>query len=72
MIFYAHTAEDDAGKRLPESCGKWQLLSDHLSNVAERASRFAIPLGLWASGWKPDLRGCCTIWASMPNDFRAG
>ena len=46
MIFYAHTAEDDAGKRLPESCGKWQLLSDHLSNVAERASRFAIPLGL--------------------------
>ncbi len=36
MAFYAHTAEDDAGNPLPESSGKWQLLSDHLRNVARQ------------------------------------
>jgi hypothetical protein len=31
MIYYAHTAEDSEGKRLPES--PWKLLSDHLRYV---------------------------------------
>ncbi len=43
MIYYAHTAEDAAGKRLPES--EWQLLSDHLRNVAELAANFAAYFG---------------------------
>lgn len=33
--YYAHTAEDAAGNRLPESSGQWQPLADHLRNVAE-------------------------------------
>lgn len=32
--YYAHTAEDAEGNRLPESSGKWQPLADHLRNVA--------------------------------------
>ncbi|HEX5219720.1 MAG TPA: CRISPR-associated endonuclease Cas3'', partial [Verrucomicrobiae bacterium] len=44
MIYYAHTAEDDDGNRLPEKY--WQLLSVHLRNVAKLAKRFAEPLGL--------------------------
>lgn len=43
--FYAHTAEDANGKRLPESSGKWQLLADHLRNVANLAAKFAKPFG---------------------------
>ena len=31
MIYYAHTAEDPEGKRLPESSGKWQPLRTHLA-----------------------------------------
>ena len=46
MKFYAHTAEDEQGKPLPESSGKWQPLSDHLRNVADLAKTFARPLGL--------------------------
>ncbi len=45
MIYYAHTAEDSAGNRLPESSGKWQLLAEHLRNVAELAAKFASPMG---------------------------
>lgn len=45
MIYYAHTAEDSQGKRLPESSGGWQLLADHLRNVAELAATFAAPFG---------------------------
>ena len=35
MEFYAHTKEDDPN---PEN---WQLLKDHLKNVAELAKQFA-------------------------------
>jgi len=45
MIYYAHTAEDADGQRLPESSGEWQLLRDHLKNVAEVAGKFAAPFG---------------------------
>ena len=45
MNYYAHTAETATGERDPnKSC--WQLLSTHLSNVAERAEQFAAPFGL--------------------------
>ncbi len=46
--YYAHTAEDAAGNRLPESSGQWQPLAAHLRNVAELAAKFAAPFG--ASG----------------------
>ena len=42
MIYYAHTAEDPEGNRLPESSGKWQPLRTHLENVAAIAKRFSI------------------------------
>lgn len=34
--YYAHTAEDEHGRPLPPRSGKWQLLSEHLRNVAGR------------------------------------
>lgn len=43
--FYAHTAEDAHGNRLPEASGKWQSLADHLRNVAGLAANFAEPFG---------------------------
>lgn len=43
--YYAHTAEDEHGRPLPPESGKWQLLSEHLRNVGERAARFAAPFG---------------------------
>lgn len=43
--FYAHTAEDEQGVRLPESSGQWQPLAEHLRNVAELAAQFAAPFG---------------------------
>ena len=46
MKYYAHTAEDENGKRLPESSGKWQELSTHLRNVARLAKDLAALLGL--------------------------
>jgi hypothetical protein len=54
MNYYAHTAEDEEGKPLPESSGKWQLLSAHLSNVARLAKEFAIAFGL---GVEAELAG---------------
>jgi len=42
--FYAHTAEDDQGNRLPEN--DWQPLTVHLRNVAALAKQFATSLGL--------------------------
>jgi len=44
MTFYAHTAEDEQGRPLPESSGQWQPLRTHLRNVASLAKRFAAPL----------------------------
>ena len=44
MKFYAHTAEDQDGNRLPKAA--WQLLKDHLRQVAELAKGFASPLAL--------------------------
>src|SRR6185437_792809 len=46
MNFYAHTAEDAMGARLPEE--HWQLLAKHLRNVAVLAKAFARPLGMEA------------------------
>jgi CRISPR-associated helicase Cas3/CRISPR-associated endonuclease Cas3-HD len=42
MNFYAHTADDENGKHLPKS--SWQLLKDHLWQVAELARCFAFPM----------------------------
>ena len=44
MNFYAHTAQDQNANRLPKS--DWQLLKDHLRQVAELAKTFASPLRL--------------------------
>ncbi len=44
MKFYAHTADDGNGKRLPKA--DWQLLKDHLRQVADLARDFASALGL--------------------------
>ena len=46
MSYYAHTAEDEQGFRLPSDSGKWQPLNIHLRNVADLASGFAAPLGI--------------------------
>ncbi|MFA6287426.1 MAG: CRISPR-associated helicase Cas3' [Opitutaceae bacterium] len=43
--YYAHTAEDEQGNRLPESSGQWQPLAEHLQNVAKLAAAFAKPFG---------------------------
>ena len=45
MNYYAHTAETATGERDPNK-SRWQLLSTHLSNVAEWAEQFAAPFGL--------------------------
>lgn len=42
MAYYAHTADRPDGTRDPD-VSKWQLLSDHLRNVAELAANFAAP-----------------------------
>lgn len=44
MICYAHTADGPDGK--PAGVENWQLLKDHLRNVASLARHFAEPLGL--------------------------
>lgn len=45
MTYYAHTAEDPEGNRLPESSGRWQPLAEHLRNVADLAAQFAATFG---------------------------
>ena len=45
MNYYAHTAETATGER-DQNKSHWQLLSTHLSNVAEWAGQFAAPFGL--------------------------
>jgi predicted nucleic acid-binding protein len=42
MIYYALTAEDPEGKRLPESSGQWQPPRTHFENIAATA----VALGL--------------------------
>ena len=44
MSYYAHTADGLDGK--PAGAEHWQLLKDHLRNVASLARHFAEPLGL--------------------------
>jgi CRISPR-associated endonuclease/helicase Cas3 len=46
MKYYAHMAEDENGKNLPEC--SWQPLKDHLRNVANLAEGFGRPLGIGA------------------------
>lgn len=58
MPYYAHTAELPDGT--PDSNeSHWQLLRDHLSNVAKLAGRYAIPSGFAEeaalAGWLHDL-----------------
>lgn len=45
MDYYAHSAKQSDG-RPDRDCSRWQLLRDHLRNVAARAKRFAEPFGL--------------------------
>lgn len=45
MNYYAHTAETANGERDPDK-SRWQPLSEHLQNVAERAKQLAAPFGL--------------------------
>ena len=45
MTYYAHTAEKSDGSRDPD-VRQWQLLRDHLRNVAALAKQFGAPLGL--------------------------
>jgi CRISPR-associated endonuclease/helicase Cas3 len=44
MIAYAHTATKPDGSPDPDE-SKWQLLRDHLRNVADLAAKFAAPFG---------------------------
>ncbi len=43
MDYYAHTVDTEIGER--SSQGRWQLLSAHSRNVADKAREFAEPLG---------------------------
>jgi CRISPR-associated endonuclease/helicase Cas3 len=64
--FYAHTAEDEDGKRLPES--DWQLLKDHLCRVAALAAQFAAPLG---SASEAELAGLLHDLGKYREEFQA-
>jgi CRISPR-associated endonuclease/helicase Cas3 len=70
MTYYAHTAEDSQGKRLPESCGVWQPLSAHLRNVAELAAKFAAPMGPAAES-EAHLTGIMHDLGKYRNEFQA-
>jgi len=64
MNYYAHTAEDENGNRLPERSGKWQPLSVHLSNVADLAMGFAEAFGPLHHLKKSNLTApvpCCAV-----------
>jgi CRISPR-associated endonuclease Cas3-HD len=59
MNFCAHTAEDESGRPLPETSGRWQPLIRHLQGVARLAREFGTALDLEAearlAGWLHDL-----------------
>lgn len=66
--YYAHTAEDEHGNSLPESSGRWQLLSTHLRNVAYLAKKFAAPLGLCAEA---ELAGLLHDFGKYRDEFQS-
>jgi hypothetical protein len=41
--YYAHTAEGENGKPLPESSGQWQPLATHLPNGVSNPQRLSGP-----------------------------
>jgi CRISPR-associated endonuclease/helicase Cas3 len=53
VIYYAHTANGPDGK--PAGGEHWQLLKDHLLNVASLARHFSEPLGLAAEAFLAGL-----------------
>ncbi len=67
-IYYAHTAHDENGIRLPESSGQWQPLSTHLLNVARIAKEFATPLGL---GDEAELAGLMHDLGKYRDEFQS-
>jgi CRISPR-associated endonuclease/helicase Cas3 len=66
--YYAHTAEGEDGKPLPECSGQWQPLAAHLSNVAELAEKFAAPLNL---GTEAKLAGLLHDLGKYRDQFQA-
>jgi len=66
MRYYAHTAEDEKGNRLPEK--HWQILSVHLRKVAELAKGFAAPVGLAAEA---ELAGLLHDLGKYRDEFQA-
>lgn len=67
MNYYAHTAEDEHGRPLPESSGRWQPLKVHLQNVAALARGFATPLAL---GEEAELAGLLHDLGKYANRFQ--
>lgn len=68
MTYYAHTAEDADGRPLPPESGKWQLLADHLRNVADLAEKFAALMGSEARLRDPHIHGIndCVLKSAQP------
>src|SRR5437867_9180826 len=64
--YFAHTATLPDGKPDPDQ-DHWQLLSTHLSNVAQRAKQFAAPLGLSAEA---ELAGLLHDLGKYQSDFQ--
>src|SRR5580765_3543390 len=64
--YYAHTAEDGRGNRLPET--PWQPLVVHLRNVARLAKGFAALLGFAAEA---ELAGLLHDLGKYRDEFQA-
>lgn len=67
MTYYAHTAQGPEGRTDPDRA-KWQLLRDHLLNVARLARGFAEPYGL---GAEAELAGLLHDLGKYSNRFQA-
>src|SRR5205814_8116509 len=65
--YFAHTATLPDGKPDPDQ-GSWQLLSKHLTNVAQLAKQFATPLGL---GNEAELAGLLHDLGKYADRFQA-